>query len=189
MIGVDARMFCRPINTAFGQVTVRPIVPGDADMMQVFVANLSGPARYFRFFQPLILLPQNMLKRLTCIDYDKHMALVAMASLERKKYIVGEARYVCVDDGAAEIALVVADEWQCRGIGTGLLRTLERIAAANGIARFIGEALACNDQIRKFARTCGFKTWSDKDPAYLRLEKDILDIGSPVSKGRDFAGS
>ena len=65
MIGVDARMFCRPINTAFGQVTVRPIVPGDADMMQVFVGNLSGPARYFRFFQPLMLLPQNLLKRLT----------------------------------------------------------------------------------------------------------------------------
>jgi acetyltransferase len=174
MVRIDARMFCRPIHTGVGQVAVRPIVPGDAGMIQEFVGNLSGTSRYFRFFQPLQRLSPSMLKRFTCVDCQKHVALVAVTSIEEEKEIIGEARYVNIDDGAtAEIALVVADEWHCLGVGTGLLDILERIAAANGIARLTGEALALNETFRSFARVSGFQTWPHRDPAYYRFGKDI----------------
>jgi acetyltransferase len=188
MVSIDARMFCHPIHTGIGQVAVRPIVPGDADMMQAFVGNLSGTSRYFRFFQPLKRLSPSMLKRFTCIDYHTHVALVAVTSINGEKSIIGEARYVGIDGGVtAEIALVVADEWQCRGVGTGLLHILERLAAANGITRLTGEAFAWNEKLRSFLRASGFETWPDQDPAYFRFGKDIDGRGSLLPKRCDFA--
>ena len=92
MVAIDARMFCHPIHTGIGQVTVRPIAPGDADMVLAFVGNLSGTSRYFRFFQPLKSLSPSMLKRLTCIDYRTHIALVAIVVVAGRKSIIGEAR-------------------------------------------------------------------------------------------------
>jgi acetyltransferase len=174
MAVIDAHMFCHPIYTGIGHVAVRPIEPGDADMIQAFVGDLSGTSRYFRFFQPLKHLSPSMLERLTCIDYHTHMALVAVASMKGEKKIIGEARYVATGDSVtAEIALVVADEWQRRGVGTRLLQILERVAAANGITRFSVEALSINDKFRSFAQASGFETRSDQNPAYLRFEKII----------------
>jgi|RhiMetdeSRZDD1v2_1073273.scaffolds.fasta_scaffold51616_4 hypothetical protein len=49
MVAIDARMLCHPIHTGIGKVAVRPIAPGDADMVQAFIGNLSGTSRYFRF--------------------------------------------------------------------------------------------------------------------------------------------
>src|SRR5262245_42311017 len=43
------RIYCRPIYTGLGQITVRPIGPLDADLAQAFVTGLSGTSRYFRF--------------------------------------------------------------------------------------------------------------------------------------------
>jgi acetyltransferase len=188
MIAIDARMFCHPIYTGIGQVAVRPIVAGDTDMLQAFVRNLSGSSRYFRFLQPLQRLSPSMLDRLTCIDCRTHVALVAVTSINGEKRIIGEARYAITDDGVtAEIALVVADEWQRRGVGTGLLRILERIAAANGIARLTGEGFASNDKFHCFAQASGFEALPNQDPAYSRLEKDIGGMGTLLSKSCGFA--
>jgi acetyltransferase len=173
MVGIDARMFCHPIHTAMGQVTVRPIVPSDADMMQAFIGNLSGTSRHFRFFQPLKCVSPSMLKLLTCIDYHTHMAVVALTSIRGKNSIIGEARYAGADGVTAEIGVVVADEWQCRGVGTELLQILERIAVANGITRLTGETFALNDKFRSFAQALGFEVCPTQDPAYLWIEKSI----------------
>ena len=159
---IDGRMFCHPICTGIGQVIVRPIGPADADMTQAFVASLSGTSRYFRFFQPLKRLPPSMLDRFTCIGHGAQMALVGVALIEGKESIVGEARYCVNDDGVtAEIAVVVADEWQRRGVATGLLEMLERIAVANGVTRFTGETFAVNDRFLSFARAFGFEICPD----------------------------
>jgi acetyltransferase len=174
MLGIDARMLCHPIHTRMGPVTVRPILPGDADMMQAFVGNLSGTSCYFRFLQPLKLLSPSMLKQLTCIDYQTHMALVALTPVRGTSRIIGEARYVSTDGAvAAEIAIVVADEWQCCGVGAGLIQILEGIAAANGMTRLTGEAFASNGKIRRFAQAFGFEIWPDHDSGHLRIEKGI----------------
>jgi acetyltransferase len=174
MPAIDARMFCHSIRTGFGQIVIRPIDPTDADIVQAFVRNLSGASRYFRFFQPLKCLPPGMIERLIPVDDPAHVALVAVAPIHSKERIVGEARYCGTGGGAtAEFAIVVADEWQRRGVGTALLEILERIAAANGITRLTGEAIAYNDTFASFVHASGFRTWPDRDPAYLRFEKNI----------------
>jgi acetyltransferase len=186
VVAIDARMFCYSIHTGIGQVAVRPIMPRDAELVQEFVGNLSGTSRYFRFFQHLKCLSPSMLDRFTCIDYHAHMALVATTCVRGKMGIIGEARYCGTGNGVtAEIAVVVADAWRRRGVGAGLLRILERVAAANGIARLTGEAFAGNDEFRSFAQACGFATRSGQDPVYLRFEKGIDAVGPLLSTDWD----
>jgi acetyltransferase len=184
MLAIDARMFCHPVRTSFGQIVIRPIEPTDADMVQAFVRDLSGASRYFRFFQPLKCLPPGMIERFIRVDGPAHVALVALAPMQGKECLVGEARYCGIGDGAtAELAIVVADEWQRRGVGTALLQILEGVAAANGITQLTGEALARNDTFASFVRASGFRTWQDRDPAYLRFEKNIGANRLPVILG------
>jgi acetyltransferase len=157
-------------------------------MIQAFVRNLSGASCYFRFFQALKGLSPDMLKRFTCVDDPDQMALVAATPIRGRKGIIGEARYYTNNDGAtAEIAIVVADEWQRRGVGRGLLQILESIAVANGVSRLTGEAFARNDKFASFARGLGFETWPDHDPTYLRFEKRIGGTGAFLFKGSEFA--
>jgi acetyltransferase len=86
-----------------GEYTVRPIHPDDASMLQDFVRGLSKESRYFRFVSSMQELPATMLSRFTLIDYDREMALVAIAR-ERQvdaqgatvdvSRIVGVSRYI-----------------------------------------------------------------------------------------------
>lgn len=171
------RMFCRPIRTRDGGVTVRPISPADAELMQMFVTSLSGSSRYFRFFQPLKALSPGMLDRLTRVDQVKHVALAGIARLDGRPSMVAEARYAMNPDGtSAEVALAVADEWQRCGIATELLTTLEDIAAAAGITRFTGECLAINEPFVSFVRTLGYRVFPDaSDRKLLQIEKYVSE--------------
>ncbi|MBX9587927.1 MAG: GNAT family N-acetyltransferase [Hyphomonadaceae bacterium] len=169
------RMFCRPIRTGFGEVTVRPIRPADAGLVQAFVGDLSATSRYLRFFQPLRHLPPALLDRFVGVDQVTQMALVGIALVEGVPRIVGEARCALSAGGeSADIAIVVADSWQRRGIGTGLLSTLERIAASTGVTQLTGKSFATNETFRRFAGAFGFDARPDAaDRTFLRIEKHI----------------
>jgi len=169
------RMFCHPIETANGQVSVRPIRPADAGLSQAFVASLSATARYFRFFQPLKSLPPLLLERFTRVDHADHIALVGIAMDRGAASIVAEARYAVGGDGTvADIALVVADRWQRRGIATELLAALERIAGSTGIARLTGESFAVNAGFLQFARSSGFSVrTAAEDRSLVKIDKPI----------------
>lgn len=171
------RMFCRPILTGIGEVMVRPVAPGDADMAQGFVDSLSATSRYFRFFQSIKVLSPGMLERFTHVDHRTHLALVGVALVRGRQSIVGEARYALNEDGvSADFAVAVADPLQRRGIATGLIEMLERIAAATGVTRLTGECFAVNETFVSFARAVGFQIRSDAaDRSFVRIEKRIDD--------------
>ena len=169
------RMFCHPIRTAIGEVAVRPILPVDADLVQAFVGGLSSASRYFRFFQPVRCLPPAMLERFTRVDGVSGMALVGVASVQGSPAIVGEVRYALNSDStSADIAMVVSEPWQRRGIATGMLSILECMAAATGITSFTGETLVANEACVRFARACGFQVRPDTaDRSFVRIEKPV----------------
>ena len=182
----QCRMLCRPIRTGFGELTVRPIGSADAGMAQAFVASLSGTSRYLRFFQALRCLSPAMLDRFTQCDHVTQVALAAVADLDGRPSMVAEARYAVATDGqSAEFALVVADQWQRRGLATELMTTLERIAVAAGITRLTGECLAINEGFVSLARSLGYRVHVDVDDcSLLRTEKDIG--GGRQSRGASF---
>jgi acetyltransferase len=101
-----------------------------------------------------------MIARLTQIDYDRDMALVALcdegAGRER---IIGAARYARdADPRSAEFAVVVADEWHGRGLATLLMQRLMRHAGAVGIEELNGSVLARNSPMRELMDHLGFRT-------------------------------
>lgn len=138
-------------------VTIRPIRPEDAEIEQAFVRNLSPETKYFRFMQSLNELTPQMLVRFTQIDYDRELALLAVMNDGGKELELGVTRYTANPDGVGcEFALVVADAWQARGIGSRLLTTLMEAAKARGYRTIEGEVLENNVHMLELMRSLGF---------------------------------
>jgi acetyltransferase len=147
---------------------VRPIRPEDADLERAFVNGLSEQTRYYRFFYRMAELTPAMLARFTQVDYDRELALVALAAAEEggAQVFVGVARYIANPDRAsAEFAVVVADAWQRRGVARVLMRGLIVCAKRRGLERLEGTVLRANEPMHAFVRSLGFTIADDPDDA------------------------
>jgi acetyltransferase len=138
-------------------VVVRPVLPQDADAEQRFVRALSPASRARRFHFGVRELAPGLLRSLTQIDHDRHVAVVAQADGEEDTpVIVADARYVRQDDGdEAEFAIAVADEWQGSGLGHQLLERLIRHARRHGVRRLVGDVLQDNQRMMELVRKSG----------------------------------
>ena len=156
-------------------LTIRPIRPEDAEIEQDFVRGLSAESKYFRFMDSLQDLSQNMLVRFTQIDYDREMALIAVLAQDNQEKELGVCRYVTSADGqSCEFALVVADEWQNKGIGNKLMNCLFDVARAKGIKIMEGEVLAINRSMLELVRRLGFEvSTSEEDDSIKRIVKQL----------------
>lgn len=134
---------------------MRPVLPGDKLLLRRGFARLSPTSIFHRFHGHLRSLPDDICRALTEIDYDSHMALVALEP--GYDVALGVARY-CLqpDDDLAEAAIVVMDEWQSRGIGRSLLDVLIAAARERGIAGFQGRVLCENHRMMRFVRHLGY---------------------------------
>jgi acetyltransferase len=154
---------------------IRPIRPEDASIETAFIARLSPQAKYFRFMQVLHELTPEMLVRFTQIDYDREMALIAVTRDANEEKEIAVARYITNPDGTScEFAIVVADEWTKRGIGSQLLRKLMEVAKTRGLRTMEGEVLTDNRPMLDMARSLGFTVLTSKDdPGVMLLSKAL----------------
>jgi Sortase and related acyltransferases len=152
-------------------VLVRPIRPDDAALEMELVDGLSAASRRMRFQSALRSLTPEMLARFTQIDYDREMALVAIAQVGGRERQVAVARWVRLPDGhTCEFAIVVADDWQGRGLGRELMACLIRAARIAGLESMFGQVLASNDAMLRFCKALGFTAARDPgDPLETRV--------------------
>ena len=160
-----------------GEYTLRPIRPDDAEMLQDLVQHLSPESRYFRFVSSIKELPPTMLARFTLIDYDREMALVAVVKqrsvgsdgkMVESERIVGVSRYITNPDQAScEFALLVADDFNGKGLGSRLMLSIMDVARERGLTEMDGLVLANNPGMLKLVRSLGFtiKTY-EADPDF-----------------------
>ncbi|MEZ5169185.1 MAG: GNAT family N-acetyltransferase [Acidimicrobiia bacterium] len=149
---------------------LRPIRPSDADGLYSLWEHLSSQSIYLRFFAPVPRPSRRQLQMLATVDYVDRMALVAQLGSE----ILGVARYdrrVNVTD--AEVAFVVADEHQGRGIGTALLEQLAAVGRANGIHRFVAETLPENHRMLAVFRAAGWSVDSE-------FGDGVIEVSFPI---------
>ena len=137
------------------EVLIGPVGPADVPFLADGFARLSARSRELRFLGPKKRLTPAELRYLTEIDHRDHEALGAMDRVSGRG--VGVARYVrsFEDAQAAEIAVTVVDEWQCRGVGTELLAQLAQRAREEGICRFTALVGAGNVAMTRLVRTTG----------------------------------
>ena len=132
------------------QVTLRRIRPEDEAALTALYERLSPQTAYQRFFTVMRRLPPNWAHILANVDYDRRMAIAALGPGGE---LIGVARYI-YDERAqeTEIAIVIEDRWQGRGLGTRLLGELIGYADGKGIRRFRAYVLADNLRMFKLIR-------------------------------------
>jgi acyl-CoA synthetase (NDP forming)/RimJ/RimL family protein N-acetyltransferase len=152
-----------------GTLHVRPIRPDDADRLREFHSRLSPEAIYYRFFTPMPRLSDTMVERLVNVDYFERMAIVAQFG----EQLVAVARYDLIDSDRAEVAFVVNDAHQGRGLGMLLLEHLVVIGRANGIGRFQAQTLSDNQAMLRVFKGAGFEVKRKFDGGVVEVEFSI----------------
>lgn len=139
------------------EVIVRPIRPEDAQIEQTFVRNLSPSAKYLRFMHGVTELTPEMLVRFTQIDYDREMALIAVAAQQGQEVEIAVTRFVTDPNGdGCEFAIAVADDWRGKGLGRRLLSLLIEHARRRGLNYMEGHVLRENHAMLTLAHKLGF---------------------------------
>jgi acyl-CoA synthetase (NDP forming)/GNAT superfamily N-acetyltransferase len=171
-----------------GVVHLRPIQATDADAILAFHAKLSDRTRYLRYFGPYPRIPKRDLFRFTHVDHRNRVALVAVLDED----IIGVGRYDRLSStgtagaaGAAdaEVAFVVADAHQGRGIGSILLEHLAAAARERGIKRFVAEVLAENSRMVRVFTDAGYSAKYEYDSGVVHLTFPI----APTEQSRAVA--
>jgi acyl-CoA synthetase (NDP forming)/GNAT superfamily N-acetyltransferase len=158
-----------------GVVHLRPILPTDADALVALHDRLSARTRYLRYFGPHPYLSPRELERFTVVDHRARVAFVAMLGDE----IIAVGRYEGTADaagtivGPAEIAFVVRDDHQGRGLGSILLEHLAAAARERGVRRFEAEVLAENSQMVRVFRDAGYQVSRAFEEGVVHLEFDV----------------
>jgi acetyltransferase len=151
-------------------VTLRPIRPEDAAIEQEFVRGLSAQSRHYRFMDTLRELTPLMLSRFTRIDYVRDMAFIATIEREGRETEVGVCRYVTNPDGiSCEFAIVIADNWQRRGLGRRMMTQLIDVARARGLQTMSGDVLGSNHGMLNLCLSMGFVISDDADDVMAKL--------------------
>ena len=162
-----------------GEVTVRPVRPDDAQMLQDLVRGLKPESRYFRFASAIQELPPGLLARLTLIDYDREMALVAVycertarddGGFDERERIVGVSRIITnPDQTSCEFSLLVADDFGGKGLGSRLMEGITDAAREKGLSDIEGLVLTNNADMLKLMRGLGFTIKPHPEEPEFRL--------------------
>ncbi len=136
-----------------GTVHVRPILPEDGAALEAFHSRLSEQTIYYRFFGPDPRLMPRDLERFTHVDHHDRVALIALLGND----IVGVGRYERLPDSDdAEVAFVIEDAHQGRGLGSVLLEHLTAIGREVGIKRFVADVLPDNRRMIRVFLDAGY---------------------------------
>ena len=137
------------------RVRIRPIRPEDAPRLVAAYDRLSAHSAYQRFFATMRRIPPDWARFLATVDYRERLALIAERPADGEMELLGVARYEPTQDDAPEVALVILDAWQNRGLGTALFDALLEAARARGIGRLRAWVLADNARMLDLIRRSG----------------------------------
>jgi GNAT superfamily N-acetyltransferase len=159
------------------ELVIRPISPDDKDGLRESFDRLSEQSRYRRFLSPHDRLSAAELRYLTEVDHHDHEALVAVDP--RARAGAGIARYIRSkeDPSSAELAVVVVDDWQGKGVGTRLASALAERAREEGVSVFTALVLAENDAMLRLAKDVGDVRVLSRDRGTVELAIELPEKG------------
>lgn len=143
------------------QFQFRPIHPTDEPLMRDLLYDLSRETLYYRFMSHNQRFGQREIQNFVYVDHRKDVAIVGTLPEAHGDNMVAVGRYYLDEStNQAEVAFIVRDEWQNKGLGTFLFRHLITIAKASGIAGFTAEVLRDNKRMQAIFNHSGYKVQS-----------------------------
>ena len=137
------------------RVEIRALRPDDRADLIAAVGRTSDRSLYRRFFGLKRSFTDQEAAFFVNVDFVNQVALIALIDEDGRSVIAGGGRYIVVRPRQAEVAFVVVDEYQGRGIGRALMRHLTNIACAAGLETFIAEVLPENTPMLQVFKTSG----------------------------------
>ena len=136
-------------------VEFRPLLPSDEFATRNFYYSLQESTVFYRFFNRRKVFSREMLqKQWAAVDYHQNMTIVGIVQMGKHKEIVAIGSYGSADEGVAEVAFVVKEEYQNMGMGTYLLKLLEKIARENKYKAFEATVLSENKSMIRVFEKC-----------------------------------
>jgi acyl-CoA synthetase (NDP forming)/GNAT superfamily N-acetyltransferase len=176
-----------------GTAHIRPIRPGDADLLVDFYGRVSDQSKYYRFFSPMPHLSERDIARFTQVDHVHRVAfvmllsgrMIALGSYEGHPTDAADPESAPAE--TAEVAFLVEDAQQGRGIGQLLLEHLAQAGRERGIERFVAEVLPDNHRMIQTFRDAGYRLVSGFEDGVITLEFPIepTDTAIGVMAGRE----
>ncbi len=167
----------RMVTESGMHILIRPVKPEDAPLFSNLFEVLSPTSIYYRFFGVLRELQPAMLSRFTQIDYDREIALVAIDEGSEFERMLGVARIIGDPDSmTGEIAVLVGDAWQGKGIGACLMRKCLLIAEKRGFKYIHGIVLKENKNMLALAKKLGFTLNRGEDYGEFEIQ---IHFGQP----------
>ncbi|MFC7218586.1 GNAT family N-acetyltransferase [Streptomyces polyrhachis] len=152
-----------------GTARIRPIVEDDAERLVSFFARVSDESKYYRFFAPHPRLSARDVRLFTHHDWTDRVGLCATLGEE----FIATVRYDRIGPDEAEVAFLVQDEDQGRGVAATLLEHIAACARERGIRRFVAEVLPANTRMAKVFTDAGYTQKRTFEDGVLRLELDL----------------
>jgi acyl-CoA synthetase (NDP forming)/RimJ/RimL family protein N-acetyltransferase len=162
---------------------LRPIVPSDAGRLVEFYARVSPESKYYRFFAPYPVLSDRDVERFTTVDHHDRVAFVVTQGSD----IIAVGRFDRLADDSAEIAFLVEDAHQGRGLAQLLLEHLSEAGRETGVQRFVAEVLPDNARMIQTFYDAGYRVSGGFEDGVLRLVFPIqpTDTAVEVMRSRE----
>ncbi|TSD85742.1 GNAT family N-acetyltransferase [Mycobacterium sp. KBS0706] len=160
------------------EVTLRPVRPEDEPAMREMLQRSSPEDVRLRFFSAMRSFSHEFAARLTQIDYDREMALVAEAGEDGQRVILGAVRIIADPDGeAAEYGIMVRSDLKGQGLGHRLMTEIIDYARSRGLKRIFGEVLRENTTMLRMAGEFGFARADVPDePGIIHVTISLDDL-------------
>ena len=156
------------------QIFFRPVKPTDEPALAELLYSLSAESVRSRFFTSTVRFPHRDMQRVANIDYRNDLAIVGMVPGPGGEEVVAIAQYFLdPKTQEAEVAFVVHDEWQAKGMGTFLLEYLAQIARQRGVRRFFAKVLPTNKAMLAVFHNSGYKVSTAFDGEAYSIAFDL----------------
>jgi len=156
------------------EIFFRPVKPTDEPALSEMLYSLSAESVRTRYFTHTMTFPHKTVQELTNIDYRNDMAIVGAVPGPAGEEIVAMAQYFLdPKTRAAEIAFIVQDEWQDRGMGSFLMDYLAQIARRRDVKRFYAKVLPRNRPMLAIFQNSGYKVSTEFDGEAYSVEFEL----------------